>query len=294
MMLPTSTPTKTANATSPTPNRHRLVSIDMDAGLSASVINDIKVKELHDIIDRMCASQDQNYKFLEPDSDTLSDYLVFRGSAVEWYLHLLHCYDLGWDIANIAMSFLDRIMVKHNNYCSSSRLETTKIMRLIAVCSLQLAVKLYAPNSTLKSQLLVALSNYEFGNNIFAAEKMLLQLLSWRVHPPTALSFIAHLIELMKIQTIPNVDFPANHILNLATQFSNLAVFSFTLSTTKPSLVAVASILNAIDQLTFSCDYEQRIISLLSFLAVDRTQVDDVRSQLWKLSQKKSQVMAGK
>ena len=223
---------------------------------------------------------------------SLHSYFPLRSSIVTWTFQLLDQYNLGWEIGTIAMSYIDRFMVARQGLASSDVMG----VNLAALCSLQLAVKLHAPNSPNKSKILLALLNSELSTEmILKGELELLRTLSWKLHQPTAKSFIVQLMELIN-QKLPGL---ASHIstkdiVNVASYFAKHAVYSYNLATTKPSLVAFASLFNAIDHLssiggskTYECYHVplQDLMSLFpSLLVSDPDQLDSTRCLLWKFA----------
>jgi Cyclin, C-terminal domain len=69
--------------------------------------------------------------------------------------------------------------------------------------------------------------------------------LSWRVHPPTAYCFGKHLLFFLPCHTLPAED--RHSVLELARFLTELSVIDYFFVSHKPSTVALAALLNAID-----------------------------------------------
>jgi hypothetical protein len=224
------------------------VAVTFTGSTSVDVINHDKVQFIQDVIEKML-TQENIYGYAH--NSTRHDILQ-RSLVVEWTFQIVDQYELEEDIATIAISYYDRFMAKQRGL----GLDDVGAINLMALCSLQLAVKVHVPLSRKKSKALVALSSSMFdAATILEGEFQLLKTLSWRVHPPTAMSFIVYLMMLIN-HALPGIaqNISIGAIATLASAHLKLQVKKHDLATTNPSVMAVTSILHAVDCLSLAAD----------------------------------------
>lgn len=226
------------------------VAVTFTGSTSADVSNHDKVQLIQDVIEKML-SQENIYRDAH---DAARDDIFQRSLVVEWTFQIVDRYELEEDIATIAISYYDRFMARYRGLV----LDDVRANNLMALCSLQLAVKVHVPLSRKKSKALVALSSSMFdAATILEGEFQLLKTLSWRVHPPTAMSFIVYLMMLLS-HALPGItqNISTGAIAAVAIAHLKLEVKKHDLASTKPSLMAVTSILHAVDRLSLAADPE--------------------------------------
>jgi hypothetical protein len=151
-------------------------------------------------------------------------------------------FDLHREVVSITMSHLDRYL----GTCDSSVDKNS--FQLLAMTSLYLAIKLneykhlIIPGSKSSMDTILQLSRGFF--TLEQMEKMecnILQRLQWHVHPPTPQLFVKHFLFFFS---------PEEHDAHDLAQFlAELSVMDYFFVSYKPSEVAIAALLNAIEDL---------------------------------------------
>ena len=200
-----------------------------------------------------------------------------REQLVEWAYRVVDYFNINREVVSIAITYLDRLLSLSD--CDR------RTFKLAATASLYLAIKLNESTKIDILSILCDLSRGEFSlSDIIEMEKLLLEALSWNLHPPTASCFIGHMLTLLpKAGTRSFV-----HSLSaIAVFFTELSVCDYYFTTQYPSTVAMASILNAIEILNFN-DYmipfqESFLdrIAVITNLHRESKEVLEARRQLW-------------
>ena len=161
---------------------------------------------------------------------------MWREKICEWCYQVVDHFDFNREIVSIAMSYLDRYL--------ATRTVNKKIFQLAAMTALYIAIKLYEPGQLRMSSLIELSRGYFLVEHIASMEDSMLQALGWHVHPPTPFSFVRELMNLLPQEISP----PAKHDLNeLARFLTELSVCDYYFVTKKPSSIALAALINAID-----------------------------------------------
>lgn len=162
-----------------------------------------------------------------------------REKMCEWSFRVCDHFGIEREIVAIAISCLDRFV---------DRLPCDRrTFKLAAMTSLFMANKIFNVNK-ISVRSLVELSNGEFqGCHILEMEMHILQTLSWQVSPPTLHCFVEHLCAVLRslfsdIRLIVCV-------YHRAIFFAELALCDITFLAEEKAVVAVASVLNAIEGL---------------------------------------------
>mmetsp|Transcript_642 Transcript_642/g.920 ORF Transcript_642/g.920 Transcript_642/m.920 type:complete len:420 (-) Transcript_642:329-1588(-) len=185
-----------------------------------------------------------------------------REQICEWSYRVVDYFDINREVVDIALSYLDRFLVAFA--CDR------KTYKLAATTALFLAVKLHdEAHKRLKFiSVLANLSRGEFQErNIIDMERLLLRALGFRVHPPTSVAFINHflllppfsiaepqedaLLDIIDDEDILELRLSrdmSRQIFDMACFYSELAVLDYSFVTNAPSVVALASILEAMDR----------------------------------------------
>jgi hypothetical protein len=177
-----------------------------------------------------------------------------RVRMVEWCFQVIDFAELNRETVNIAMSILDR-------YLSSSSPDVEKVIlsrqmyQLASMTALFLAIKMNE-KTVVNASLFAELSRGSYtAADIINMESSLLATLQWRLNAPTSHSFLRYLVNL-----VSNDD--KSHFA-MESSFLELCVFQLDLSvgdyffcTKKPSTVAMASFLNALENSTQICGAE--------------------------------------
>jgi hypothetical protein len=172
----------------------------------------------------------------------------------EWCYQVVDFCKFRRETVAISMSYLDRFL-------STSRPRALKAMndrkeyQLAAMTSLYVAIKLFEP-MTMDPGLLSAISHGCYSeDDIVAMEQEILTALSWKMNGPTAHDFVSHLMALLPTSAL-NGDESTVMTLHDFSKFQvEIAVCDYDIALQKPSIVALAAILNSaegIDEKVFS------------------------------------------
>ena len=181
-------------------------------------------------------------------------------------------FDLNREVVSIAMNHLDRFLATFNEEVDKN------LFQLLAMTCLYLSIKLneykhlLIPESKSSMDTILRLSRGAF--NLQEMEKMeyeVLQRLRWHVHPPTPQVFVKHFLFFLSVE---------EHEVHDLTQFMiELSVMDYFFVSFKPSEVAVASLLNALER--FHPASTQSHLSLLGqFLDIHSPAVIACRERL--------------
>ena len=163
-----------------------------------------------------------------------------RGKICEWIYQVVDHFRIDREVVAVAMSYFDRYL--------SKRSVNNGILQLLGATALYLAVKLFE-HKKLKLPLsaIVHLSGGRFtAEQVVKMEMELLQRLGWYVHPPTPQLFCRDLMSFVGDITPRSSQVM---IYDLAPFLTELAVFDYWFVTKKPSSIALASIVNALELL---------------------------------------------
>jgi hypothetical protein len=172
---------------------------------------------------------------------------------------------------------------------ASQCLFSKKKYQLAAMTCLYIAVKIFEPMA-MDTALLSEISHgcYE-EEDIETMEKDILCALSWRVNGPTSHNILEHLIMLLPEETFSEDDSVASALLDFSRFQVEIAVSDYDLALQKPSIVALAAILNSAEGITeklFSAhsryEYLERILCLTGMNSFT-TKVNAVRLRLLAL-----------
>ena len=160
-----------------------------------------------------------------------------------WFFEVIEYCNFNRIIAQISISYLDRFLGTEEGFYA---LCDKRDYQLTAMCCLLLAVKIHQPVK-LEMKLLSKISHGVYSALEFKSkEKEILELLKWRLCTPTATCFASCYFDLLP-KKLPsamkeNIQFLSNW------QIEN-CVKDYFFASKKPSLIALSSILNAIDLL---------------------------------------------
>lgn len=166
----------------------------------------------------------------------------WREKICEWAYQVVDHFDLHREVVSIAMSHLDRYLAVYPSAVDKN------LFQLLAMTCLYLSVKLneykhlLIPGSKSSMDTILQLSR-----GFFTLEEMemmeydVLQRLQWHVHPPTPQLFVKHFLFFLSIE---------QHEVHDLSQFMvELSVMDYFFVSYKPSEIAIAGILNAIQRL---------------------------------------------
>jgi hypothetical protein len=161
---------------------------------------------------------------------------LWREKICEWCYQVVDHFDFNREVVSVAMSYLDRYL--------ATRTVNRRIFQLAAMTALYLAIKLYEPGKLRMASLIDLSRGYFMAEHIVTMEDSMLQSLGWHVHPPTPLAFCRDFMRLVsgEIEAAPRHD-----VSELARFMTELSVCDYWFVTKKPSSIALASLVNAID-----------------------------------------------
>jgi lipoyl(octanoyl) transferase len=186
-------------------------------------------------------SYTSNYRPETDDPDNRLN-VVWREKICHWSYNVVDHFDLSREMVAISMNLFDRYMATLGNKC------TGNMALLTSLTTLHLAIKLH-DSKKIKISTLANLSRGQFGPaHIEEMERTILSALGWAVHPPTAYSFISHLLLLLP-QEVPTDT--KKDLYELSRYLSELTVCDSFFVEKNPSTVAFASILNVMEDMSF-------------------------------------------
>ena len=198
-----------------------------------------------------------------------------------WYLvpAVVDHFDLSREIVSIAVNHMDRYLS-----ASPSAIEKSSFQLLSLTC-LYLAIKLNEvriikiPGSKSTMDTLHQLSRGFFSlKDMEEMERDILQRLQWHVHPPTPQQFLKTILFL----TVNEEDDFAKELYGLANFQVELAVLDYYFASYKLSEIAMASFLNALDELdpTNKTSCRWTLSHILDGFYVDKANVAACRRRL--------------
>lgn len=162
----------------------------------------------------------------------------WREKICHWSFNVIDHFDLSREVVAVSMSLFDRFLATRGNRCNGST------ALLVSLTTLHIAIKV---NEVRKIKLgtLANLSRGQFGPaHIEEMEWDVLTRLEWKIHPPTSMSFISHLLLLLP----PQVDDACKEeIYALSRYITELSVCDSAFVEINPSSVAFAAILNSLE-----------------------------------------------
>lgn len=167
-----------------------------------------------------------------------------RETMVEWSFQVADFAHLRRDTVAIAMNYLDRylsrkILNAKNIMCCR------KLFQLSAMSALFLAIKLNEKKS-ITAKMFAELSRGSYSaSDIHLVEEEILKTLDWRVNGPTAQQFLCHIM-LLCSEPLKLIKCSESFV-NLCNYQLDLSVGDYWFTSLKPSALALATVLNSID-----------------------------------------------
>lgn len=182
-----------------------------------------------------------------------------RSAIAGWCTKIMGVCDYNRETATVAMSYLDRFSASPEGY---QILLDRKKYQLAALSCLYLAVKVHE-NNVLAPHLVARLSNGERSSeDIETMELQILQALKWRVHPPTAQSFVLNFLDIVSGTTLDS--HTREVVLNLAQYQIDASLVHYEFCVTQASRIGAAALLNAAESASNDGDLLCRIEKLVS------------------------------
>ena len=200
---------------------------------------------------------------------------VCREKMCEWSYRVSDHFQTGREIVAVSFSYLDRFVDK----CSCNR----SAFKLAAMTTLYMANKIYGGPHTLTIGALAELSRGEFEiSHISEMEVVILQTLAWRLHPPIAQCFID---AFHKYVGIPADESMSIAVYRRAMFFAELSLYDYTFVQRERSLIAIASLMNAMEGTNnITLDEQDKFFEAINLkfdLKYTLEMVETVRNRLW-------------
>eukprot|EP00529_Nitzschia_sp_RCC80_P020426 CAMPEP_0113485152 /NCGR_PEP_ID=MMETSP0014_2-20120614/24336_1 /TAXON_ID=2857 /ORGANISM="Nitzschia sp." /LENGTH=408 /DNA_ID=CAMNT_0000378789 /DNA_START=66 /DNA_END=1292 /DNA_ORIENTATION=- /assembly_acc=CAM_ASM_000159 len=166
----------------------------------------------------------------------------WREKICEWAYQVVDHFDLNREVVSIAMNHLDRYLGSYQGTVDKN------LFQLLAMTCLYMSIKLneykhlLIPGSKSSMDTILQLSRGFF--TLEEMEKMELNVLNglgWHVHPPTPQVFVKHFLFFLAVEE--------HEIHDLAQFMVELSIMDYFFVAYKPSEIALASLLNAVDRL---------------------------------------------
>ena len=219
----------------------------MPGSTSASHHQRVPVISLDSIIDRLRAMRHQEdgpylYKSYLLHCEDAQLNFTWRQKIIQWSYNVVDHFELSREVVAISLNLFDRFLATRGNKCDGN------LALLTSLTTLHLAIKLH-DTKKIRLSTLADLSRGQFGaNHIEEMEWVILKALNWKLHPPTAYSFIFHLLVFLPQEVNPGV---RKELFELSRYLTELAACDSTLVDAKASTVAFASILNVMDDMSY-------------------------------------------
>jgi len=190
-----------------------------------------------------------------------------RVKMCEWCYQVVDFCKFRRETVGIGMSYLDRYMCSKKG---KKALGDRKEYQLVAMTCLYVAIKLHEPLE-METSLLADLSRGCYTEMEFAnMEKNILEAIEWRVSGPTPLAFVLHYISFLPDIISSSV---IEAIFDYARYQTELAIGDHYFVKSKPSVVGMAALLNALEGMDTTL-VPERIVGRLIRTVVMYTNMD--------------------
>ena len=171
-----------------------------------------------------------------------------RERICEWLYHVIDHFNYDREIVAITLNYFDRYLSKKDadEYLRNSN--TNLVPQCVAIAALNIVLKVSFSRID-HLPLLIELSQKLFSpTEINNMESSILSRLSWKLSPPTSLAFLVDFIPFMA-KVSPCANLKHHDVSEIAQFLVELSVcdYYFVRKKLKPSSIALASLLNAID-----------------------------------------------
>jgi len=233
-----------------------------------------------DTIDAMLQQEDTGYIFgdylhryqeangpLDSGNSGNSVDAFAREKMVDWCYTVANICKFDSETVEIAVSFLDRFLLTRKAF-EIGALRDPRIFQLAVMAILYSAIKIHEPKA-IDPLLLSSLSQGMYtAQQVECLELEILQALKWRLTPPTAHVFVRQYLEFLGPFKVFD-DTQKEAIRELSMMQIRLAVRDYKFIMVNRSVLAFASILNAIESLGHSWNYARIGDELSYFLNID-------------------------
>eukprot|EP00571_Detonula_confervacea_P013725 CAMPEP_0172297914 /NCGR_PEP_ID=MMETSP1058-20130122/777_1 /TAXON_ID=83371 /ORGANISM="Detonula confervacea, Strain CCMP 353" /LENGTH=362 /DNA_ID=CAMNT_0013007131 /DNA_START=28 /DNA_END=1116 /DNA_ORIENTATION=+ len=169
-----------------------------------------------------------------------------RAKMSEWCYQVSDFCKFQRETVAIGMQYLDRFLATSSPRAQLA-LRDKKEFQLVAMTTLYIAIKLFEPLS-MDAGLLAQISHGCYLEmDVVEMEQEILKSLLWRMNGPTTHAFLNHIMALLPPSAYGYDETTVMTLLDFSTFQAEFAVSDYELSIQKPSTVALAAILNAIE-----------------------------------------------
>ena len=172
---------------------------------------------------------------------------MWREKICKWLYEVIDHFQYDREIVAITLNFIDRYLSCYPYDSANESLITATHMQLVALSALHIVLKIHYSRVNHVS-IIMKLSRNQFSSREFVAmEQLILTKLSWKLSPPTSVNFLHHYMPFMA-KGSPCANLKHHEIREIAQYLIELSLcdYHFVRFTTKPSSVALASLLCAI------------------------------------------------
>lgn len=206
------------------------------------------VVSLDSIVDRVLVMRRQeegpyDYASYLLDGDDSKLNFSWREKITHWSYNVIDHFDLSREVVAISLNLFDRFLATRGNKCNGN------LALLTSLTTLHLAIKVH-DTKKIRLTTLANLSRGQFGpSHIEEMEWVILNALQWKLHPPTAYSFIFHLLLFLPQEANPSV---RKELFELSRYLTELAACDSSMVEAKASTIAFAAILNVMDDISYA------------------------------------------
>lgn len=188
-----------------------------------------------------------------------------RAKMVLWCTKIVDFCNFERETVSIALSFLDRFL---STKAGEQFLYNRHEFQLATLGCFFTAIKL-SESRELSLHLFSQITNGMYSvERLAKMELQILSALNWRMHPPTPLRFIHELLALPHEFTSQMESLLNDNFLGVVKYQAELSTLDYFFVTQKPSMIAVAAILNALEYFNFPPD-DAFIIDITTIAGVE-------------------------
>ena len=207
-----------------------------------------------------------------------------RSRMVEWCFQVVDFCKYNRETVEIAMGYLDRFLATPQG---KVELKDRRRFQLAAMTCLYTAIKVHEPEA-MEPRMISNLSRGVYSpREIEDMELEIISSLQWRMHAPTAVSFVRLFVALYTESAMINQELSA--IADLACYFTQLAVGDHSFVEVCSSTIALASLMNALELLGSLHPFKSFIQKAAETAQIDTLSQEFVmtRERLWDEIKKK-------
>jgi len=168
-----------------------------------------------------------------------------RTKMCEWCYQIADFCKYQRESVGIGMHYLDRFL-SSGSEAANMALTNKKVYQLAAMTAFYIAIKLFEP-SQIEVKTLSELSRGCYSvEEITEMEAEFLRALSWRMHAPSSVAFVHHYLSLIPAY-LAHDKVALQLMLDVSLYQTELAVGEYDLASARPSVIAFASIVNAMN-----------------------------------------------